>query len=206
MKDTFHGWSDMGEYKLDTVVDYILTGRTAVEAKPDEWLIQNIGPQDQPLKLLDFGCGVGRNTFGAAIHRPQWWVVGYDNEGMLSKKNEFFSVHYNPPLPCNVVFSSDWEKIKLQQFDVIFCTLVLQHIYEDALVVYLKDFKNMAKKLIVSGRRINDDPKSRSTWTILQENRWIPTVFLQHETPILFAPEGAAEEHNAAIYDNTIVF
>ena len=91
--------------------------------------------------------------------------------------------------------------MKEEKFDVIFCGLVLQHIYEDALGVYLKDFKNMTKKMIVMGRRFNDDPKGRSTWTILGENGWVPSKFLSGLTQIPYTPDGNPEDHNIAIYD-----
>jgi SAM-dependent methyltransferase len=164
-------------------------------------LLKNLGPVDQPLRILDFGCGVGRNTFGAAIQYPKWFVIGYDNDAMLSKKEEFFTIHYKPPMPLNVVFTSDWEAVKAQQFDVIFCSLVLQHIYEDALVTYLNDFRSITKKLIVSGRRINDDPANKSTWSILEANGWSPKEFLSAGAVVSYIPEGSPEEHNTAIYE-----
>lgn len=186
-------------------MDYILTGRKAIEAQPDSWILNTIGSSILPLKVLDFGCGVGRNTFGAAIQRPKWWVVGYDNDGMISKKDEFFALHYKPPVPLNVVFTSDWEAVKAHQFDVIFCSLVLQHIYEDALVTYLKDFRLITQKLIVSGRRSNDDPKGRITWRILEEQGWTPNEFFHNGNPIDYTPDGHPEEHHTAIYENSTI-
>jgi 2-polyprenyl-3-methyl-5-hydroxy-6-metoxy-1,4-benzoquinol methylase len=203
MKDTFNVWSSVGENDIDTVMNYILTGRKAIEAKADEWLINLIGPVDENIRVLDFGCGVGRNTFGFATKCPSWFMVGYDNEGMLSKRDEFFHLQYDSPVPSNVNFTSDWESIKNQRFDVILCCIVLQHINEDALSVYLKDFKSMTRKLVVSGRRVNDDPKRRSTWTILDENGWTPSEFLYYGVPTKYMPEGEQEQHHTAIYFNS---
>jgi len=201
MNQTFNGWSNIGTSKLDTVMDYILTGRKAAEAKPDMWIVSQLGSPNDTRTILDFGCGVGRNTFGMASHSPTWTVTGYDNADMLSHCEEYYKLHYSPPIPPNVHFSSDWEVVKTQKFDNIVCCLVLQHIYEDALSQYIADFKNMTKNLMVAGRRINDDPnKGRSTWTILQENGLTPSVFLHGATRIPFQPEGEPEEHNVAIY------
>ncbi len=80
MKDTFNGWSEVGTHQIDLVMDYILTGRKASEAKFDSEMLPFIGTLDQPLKILDFGCGVGRNTFGLANASSPWNVTGYDNE------------------------------------------------------------------------------------------------------------------------------
>lgn len=205
MKDTFHGWSQIGTYKLDTVMDFILTGRKASEAKFDFWLTAAVGGmKSHPMRVLDFGCGIGRNTFGFAKYAPAWTVVGYDNENMISRREEYYKLHYDLPMPSNAIFSSDWDEVKTQKFDIVFCCLVLQHIYEDALVQYISDFKKMTGRLFVTGRRSNDDPeKHRSTWTILQENGLTPDAFLKGLEHVPFNPEGDPEEHNTAIYEIT---
>ena len=47
--------------------------------------------------------------------------------------------------------------IKNEKFDVIFALLVFQHIHEKDINLYLKDIAKMTKKLIVFGRRYNDE-------------------------------------------------
>jgi 2-polyprenyl-3-methyl-5-hydroxy-6-metoxy-1,4-benzoquinol methylase len=199
MKDTFNGWNDVGTYQIDSVMDYILTGRKAADAKFDSWLLPFIGPLDQSQKILDFGCGIGRNTFGLANTSPNWNVTGYDNEYMIGRKEEYYQLHYTLPIPPNVVFSSNWEMIKIQKFDVIVCSLVLQHIYEDALAVYVQDFKTMTKKLLVVGRRYNDEHR-HSTWDLLQEYGLVPTEFYSGHQKIPFSAEGDPNDHHLAIY------
>lgn len=200
MKDTFHGWAMMSGYPLDTVVDYILTGRKATEAKPDVWMFRLIGSKQDSIRVMDFGCGIGRNTFGLANYSPKWNVVGYDNDGMLGRIDEYYKLHYPAPFPSNVSFSSSWDKLKQEKFDAIVCCLVLQHIHENALVQYINDFKSMTKTLMVTGRRVNDDIKGRSTWTILQENGLTPVRFLQGLNEVPYNPNGSPEDHNTAIY------
>lgn len=200
MKDTFNSWANVGDYNLDIVSDLIVTGKPAKKAFPDKWLMKYIGDPIYSLKIMDFGCGMGRNTFHIGITNPHWSVIGYDNEGMLSKVPEYYSIHYTQSPPKNVKFESDWESLKNNKFDVIFCCLVLQHIYEDALIKYLSDFKKMTSKLIVTGRRFNDGPGNGSTWKILEDNGFVPTVFLNGDRTITYMPEGEAEDHNTAIY------
>lgn len=200
MKDTFNGWSRVNTMDLDTTTHLIVTGRKAIEAKPDNWLFKHIGDPYDRINVLDFGCGMGRNTFGMGKYASYWTIVGYDNDSMLDKAVEFCDLQYGGKIPKSVWFQSDWNRLRHHRFDVIFCCLVLQHIYEDALAKYIADFKLMTPKLIVSGRRFNDDVKRRSTWTILEENGLIPDSFFEEGHEIPYAGEGDPNGHNLAIY------
>jgi len=201
MKDTFaEGWTKINELSLDTVVDLIVTGRTAIEARPDEWIYKLFGNNDIPITILDFGCGVGRNSFGFAINHKNWTVVGYDSDQMISRIPEYAAIHYNGIIPNNLWFVSDWNQLVHHKFDKIICSLVLQHIYEDALAKYCKDFKTMTNFLFVTGRRYNDDKGNRSNWTILEEQGLIPNKFMRECTIIPYSAEGDPNEHNSAFY------
>lgn len=202
MKESFRGaWGKIGTYDLEHVTDLIVTGRTPSEAKPDEWLYEWLGHYaDKPITILDFGCGMGRNTFGLATKFPNWNVYGYDSEGMIEKSKAYCDIHYNGVKPANLTFESDWEKVKAIHFDVVICIIVLQHIFEADLANYAKDFKGMTDFLLVAGRRYNDDTKHRSTWAILQENGLTPYKFFKGHIEIPFETEGTPEEHNIAFY------
>lgn len=200
MKDTFNGWQATESMSLDSIVNLIVTGKTAKEAKPDSWIFTTIGDSTESLRVLDFGCGVGRNTFAMANYAPMWQVHGYDNEQMLLRAREYYSLHYTGSYPSNIYFSDNWNLIKSYHFDTILCNLVLQHIMEQDIATYVKDFKPMADRLVVTGRRFNDDKDGRSTWTILAEQGLIPTEFYIGNQKIPFQPEGDPHEHNWAIY------
>jgi SAM-dependent methyltransferase len=200
MNNTFNSWANVEHYDLDVVSDLIVTGRKAKDAVPDKWLLKYLGDPECGLKVMDFGCGMGRNTFEFGIIYPRWTIVGYDNKPMLTKTNDYYSVHYSGPVPENVKFITNWDELRTQKFDTIFCSIVLQHIYEDALKTYINDFKKMTSNLIVTGRRFNDDIKRRSTWTILEDNGLVPVTFLYHDQVIDYKPEGNDEDHNTAIY------
>lgn len=200
MKDTFNGWGHVGYMPLNDVVNLIVTGRTAKEAIPDEWLFRYVGDSSSKLTVLDFGCGIGRNTFGMSTYAPKWSILGYDNDQMLSKVDEFFALHYMPNQAKNVRFQSSWDVVRTMKFDVVFCCLVLQHIHEDALIKYIDDFKHITNRLIVSGRRVNDGAGGKSTWSILEEQGLTPTTFFKGDTIIPYNGEGNPEDHNTAFY------
>lgn len=202
MKNTFEGmWGRIGELDIDQTSNLIVTGKKASAVVPDEWIYKFIGKPEDTITVLDFGCGFGRNSFGMANHGKRWSVIGYDSEGMLAKTKEFAAVNYGGKIPTNLQFVSEWEHLRCQTFDRIVCIIVLQHINEAPLVQYLTDFKQMTKRLIVSGRRYNDDEKRRSTWTILQEQGLTPTGFYINDvTQVQYAPEGDPEQHHLACY------
>lgn len=200
LKDTFHAWSLVAKLGIDEVCDLIVTGRKASEVRPDEWIYPFIGTPDDSRRVLDFGCGFGRNAFGLATHGKNWKIVGYDNEAMLGRVSEFATIHYGGEIPFNLSFVSDWEQLKAQKFDCIMCSLVLQHIYEDALAIYVNDFKQMTGRLIVTGRRFNDDKSRRSTWAILEDSGLIPTEFYAGHLKIPYIAEGDPNDHNTAVY------
>jgi SAM-dependent methyltransferase len=200
MKDTFRCWSNVDVLNLDATMNLILTGRTAKNGFPSEELFKYIGDKSKNLKILDFGCGIGRNTFGLNAYSPNWTIIGYDNENMIKKTEEFHASNYSNNIPPSVKFYSEWDIVKTIHFDVIFCCLVLQHIFENILFNYISNFKIMANKLVVSGRRFNDDTKKRSNWSILEDNGLVPHKFYLHQTQIEYMPEGHPEDHNTAIY------
>lgn len=203
MKKTFRGgWSIIDKFNLEQITDLILTGCNPETAKPDTWLYDwFINDANNSLTILDFGCGIGRNTFGLATHFPKWKIYGYDSEGMIGKSKEYYNIHYDGKMPDNLTFLTDWEKVKSIKFDKVICMLVLQHIYEADLANYAKDFKNMTKFMLVSGRRFNDDLKKRSTWTILEEQGLIPSKFFCGHLQIPYTSEGDPNEHNIAFYE-----
>lgn len=201
MNETFNSWQNINNYSLDEISNLIITGRNAKQAVADKWLLKYLGDPIYGLKLMDFGCGIGRNTFYIGITCPHWKIIGYDNHNMLSKTKEYYSIHYQQIYPSNIIFETNWDVLKKQKFDTIFCCLVLQHIYKNTLEKYIADFKTMTSKLVVTGRRINDGSENESTWKILENNGLIPTTFLYGDKVIDYNPEGNAEEHNTAIYN-----
>lgn len=201
MKDTFNGWSQVSNLNLDKVVDLVLTNGTSETIRSDIWITPMIGSKDKSISVLDFGCGVGRNIFDFSQNFPNWTFCGYDNLNMMDKASEYSKVRFGKSVYDypNLELISDWDTIKSKKFDCIYATIVFQHIYEKNLNLYLTDIKSMTNKLIVSGRRFNDDftdGKYKNTWQILENNGFYPINAKENN----YAIEGNPEEHLTCIY------
>ena len=202
MIKTFNSWNDVKKLSLDDVVDLVLTNGTAETINSDMWLTPLIGDEFKSLSILDFGCGVGRNIFDFSRNFPNWKFYGYDNPHMLDKANEYSKLKFNKTIYdySNIELIRNWEQLKKIKFDCIYATLVFQHIHENDLNLYLQDIKRMTNKLIVSGRRFNDDMvdgKYKNTWQILENNGYHPSNI----NDIKYSIEGDPEEHTLCIYD-----
>lgn len=97
--------------------------------------------------VLDFGCGVGRNfPYLRTIARH---LVGFDVAPMIARCRELATETVD-------LLTSDWEEISRRRFDLVFASLVLQHIETDAVRAYLADFANMAPAVYVLTRLQSD--------------------------------------------------
>jgi SAM-dependent methyltransferase len=202
MKNTFNGWSHIEQFNLNKVIDLVLTNGTSDTIKSDMWLTPMIGDKSESLSVLDFGCGVGRNIFDFSQNFQNWKFYGYDNPHMLDKANEYSKLKFNKTIYdySNIELISNWEQLKKIKFDCIYATIVFQHIHENDLNLYLQDIKQMTHRLIVSGRRFNDDVtdgKYKNTWQILENNGYHPS----NVSDIKYSVDGDPEEHITCIYD-----
>lgn len=97
--------------------------------------------------VLDFGCGVGRNfPYLRTIARN---LVGFDVEPMIARCRDLATETVD-------LLTSDWDEISRRRFDLVFASLVLQHIESDAVRVYLTDFAKMAPAVYVLTRLQSD--------------------------------------------------
>jgi 2-polyprenyl-3-methyl-5-hydroxy-6-metoxy-1,4-benzoquinol methylase len=85
--------------------------------------------------VLDFGCGLGRNF--SYLKRTARSVVAFDLPPMIEQCRR----HANDDVDF---LSSDWNEIRVRRFDLIFASLVLQHVEPDSLRTFLADFAHMA--------------------------------------------------------------
>jgi len=100
-------------------------------------------------RVLDLGCGVGRNLKELAARADE--VVGYDFEGMLSLVEEGLG-----SIPSNVVLESNWEAVRTMTFDSVLVSLVLQHLEHHDLDSILTDLSRMTSRLYIHTRSAND--------------------------------------------------
>lgn len=97
--------------------------------------------------VLDFGCGVGRNF--PYLKEVAAHVTGFDLPPMIERCGEL------APVPADAL-SSEWASLTGRRYDLIFSTLVLQHIEPDACRHYLADFARMAPAVYLLTRGSSD--------------------------------------------------
>lgn len=202
MNESFNSWSKVDTLSLESTVNLVLTNGTPLNIKCDDWLLKHIGSSNQPNTVLDFGCGIGRNIFPFSDKMSNWKFFGYDNINMLNKAKEYALVKFqkNTEDFVNIEFIDKWELLRFKKFDCIYATIVFQHIREKDLNNYLQDIKQMTNRLVVSGRRFNDDVvdgKYKNTWQILENNGFYPL----NDKEINYKINGDPNEHITCIYD-----
>lgn len=197
MLDTFNSWIQIAKLPLHKTVDYVVTNHTVETAEPcgilTNYIHNNYNLKDG-IRILDFGCGVGRNLIPLSIKYPNYQFYGYDSKQMFTQMSEFTNTKYQNNIIniSNINLSDDWNFYTKEKFDLIYATLVFQHIYEEALKRYIQDIKNMTKTLYVYGRRWNDDSR-KNTWEILEN-------FGLYPVNTDFEKNGEDESHQLAIY------
>lgn len=200
MKDTYNGWSNIKWCPFEKVVDLVLTNGDPDNLNSDYWILDIIknNVAGENLNILDFGVGIGRNIFNFSKKHPNWSFTGYDNEHMLKFTEQYCVRKFNHDISnfSNVRLESNWDVIVENKYDCIYSTIVLQHIYEDALNVYLNTFKKITNFLIVAGRRLNDD-NNKNTWEILEKNGLHPI----NSEEIGYSVDGDPHEHITCVYD-----
>ncbi len=116
----------------DDLREHILTGFKS--GKPFTPYVPTIALPSPVDWVLDFGCGVGRNF--PCVRTIGRHVAGFDLPPMIARCRELAQ-------PVDLL-SDDWSSLKTRRFDLIFASLVLQHIEVDVVREYLTDFARMA--------------------------------------------------------------
>lgn len=129
----------------DDVREHILTGYKA--GKPFTPYEPTI-PLPQPLpSVLDFGCGLGRNF--PYLKKVAAHVSGFDLPPMIARCRALAG---DP----DVQLHDDWTLLRAQRFDLVFASLVLQHIDPAICRTYLEDFAAMAPHVYLLTRTDSD--------------------------------------------------
>jgi SAM-dependent methyltransferase len=151
--------------------------------KAEESLFPLIGPVGAPYRVLDFGCGMGRNLKGMAQHSSSWHVTGYDNPAMLARAAEYLGGEFGSQWSL----SSDWEVLRTQKFDVIVVSLVLQHMETEDVRTALRDFATMAPRVVILSRG-HSDFQADVRQLIAQGGDWVAEA-------MIFDPDGCHPGH-----------
>ena len=129
----------------DELRERILTGYKG--GKPFTPYVPTIQLPSRRNWVLDFGCGVGRSfpyLKGIATH-----VAGFDLPPMIERCRALATERVD-------LLGDDWELMKQRRFDVIFATLVLQHIEPGMCRSYVMDFARMAPNVYLLTRSDGD--------------------------------------------------
>jgi hypothetical protein len=138
-------WLAAARADNDELRERILTGYKA--GKPFTPYVPTIAIATPLAAALDFGCGLGRNfPYLTAVARR---VDGFDLPPMIARCREAL-----PDTPVGL--SDDWSALRQRHYDLVFASLVLQHIETAACVDFLSDFSRMAPRTYVLTRGCSD--------------------------------------------------
>ena len=128
---------------LDDVRERILTGYK--DGKPFTPYVPTMALPSPVRRVLDFGCGLGRNL--PYLRSIAGEVVGFDLPPMIERGRA---------LGLPALLTSDWQEVCSQSYDLVFATLVLQHVEPDACRRYVEDFARLAPATYLLTRVMSD--------------------------------------------------
>ena len=129
----------------DEIKEHILTGFK--DGKPFTPYAPTLALPQPIDAVLDFGCGLGRNfPYLTTIAKR---VVGFDLPPMIARCRAL-ATHAVDRL------EDDWSAVRAQRFDVVYASLVLQHIETDPCRGLLHDFARMAPVVYLLTRTDGD--------------------------------------------------
>ena len=138
-------WTDIATGDADELRERILTGFKA--GKPFTPYIPTITLPAPLESVLDFGCGLGRNF--PYLKTIASRVEGYDLPPMIERCRALATEKVGDLI-------SDWEEGRTRGYDLLFASLVLQHIDTDECRRYLADFARMAPHVYLLTRARSD--------------------------------------------------
>ncbi|HEY7291594.1 MAG TPA: class I SAM-dependent methyltransferase [Vicinamibacterales bacterium] len=139
-------WSSLAaSADADEIKEHILTGfkdgKPFTPYTPTVPLPAGIGT------ILDFGCGLGRNfPYLASLATT---VVGYDLPAMIARCRSLATERV-------ARLEDDWTALRGEPFDLVYASLVLQHVETDSCRTYLADFARMAPVFYLLTRTDSD--------------------------------------------------
>lgn len=153
-------WRGVAEGDIETIRESVLTGYK--DGFP-------FAPEDAPLldrhyeTVLDFGCGPGRNF--AMLKGIGDRVHAFDLPAMVEKCR----MHCRETVD---LLTADWSEITRHKYDLVFSTLVVQHLDLPVLQSFLADCSRIADRLYLHTRCYLDDGRGNVLATILSLERF----------------------------------
>ena len=129
----------------DDIRERILTGFRS--GKPFTPYAPTIALPTPLHRVLDFGCGLGRNfSYLTSVADD---VTGFDLPEMIARCRELATDAIDR-------LDDDWTRLREERFDLVFASLVLQHVETDRCRAYLRDFSRMAPAVYLLTRTDSD--------------------------------------------------
>ena len=138
-------WSEIAAGEADELRERILTGYKA--GKPFTPYIPTIALPARIDSVLDFGCGLGRNF--PYLKTIASRVEAFDLPAMIDRCRALATERVNDLI-------SDWNDGRTRRYDLVFASLVLQHIDTGECRRYLADFARMAPYVYLLTRTRTD--------------------------------------------------
>lgn len=139
-------WLAIGRSEDDEAIrERILTGYLA--GKPFTPYVPTLSWPAGLQKVLDFGCGLGRNLPYLRTVAPE--ITGFDLPPMVERCRAACGGGYS-------LLTSDWDAIARQRYDLIVATLVLQHVDPAVCRARLEDFARIAPATYLLTRVMSD--------------------------------------------------
>lgn len=149
-------WKKQHTRSADAARDAIWTPNIMGDWRPSAEIVARVDVSGKV--VLDFGAGVGRNTM-AIMDAGAEAVVSYDHAEML---------RWMPPeLPCSRVPVGKEDIVETDSIDVVFCSLVLQHLTREELALALRFINRVLRAsgcILIYGRDCGDPPECRPIW------------------------------------------
>jgi SAM-dependent methyltransferase len=139
-------WAAAANHETDDELrERILTGYR--DGKPFTPYVPTLALPERVDTVLDFGCGLGRNfPYLKTIARR---VVGFDLPPMVARCRTI------APVPADTLVD-DWSVLRATRVDLVFASLVIQHIDTPQAASYLADFARMAPAVYLLTRTDTD--------------------------------------------------
>jgi len=136
-------WRKVASGTIDDIKEALITGyKSGARYLPHNFPLLN--PAATPCRILDFGCGIGRNF--SSLQRFANSLTGFDIPEMIEACRLHSEIE-------NAELSSDWNAIASKRYDLTVATLTLQHVTpRSALLYYLEGIARISPYLYISSR------------------------------------------------------
>ena len=155
-------WKHVGLYTNDVELrEYMLTGYGEVEVLPHTEL-SLLDTKRKKYKVLDFGCGIGRNfkyfkEFSSELH-------GYDLDIIVDRCKDLCKEEID-------LLTGDWSEIQKNKYDIVIASFVFQSMNSaKAIKLFLKDLAKITSLLYVTTRCYIDGPEHENIAKVIQDD------------------------------------